>query len=158
MLKNNQNDNNKRTTEDSSSKAINLVGSATTIQGKLATESDVRIDGRIEGDLHTHTKVVLGEGGVIEGHVYCESSDISGQVKGNVYCTELLKLQASAKVEGDIITKRMAVEKGAMFNGQCTMKEQVEFPDQAKNNPKQSANESSLNQQAIGNAQKKSKS
>ncbi len=158
MLKNNQQENKNRTTEDSSSKAINLVGSATTIQGKLTTESDVRIDGRIDGDLHTHTKVVLGQGGVIEGHVYCESSDVSGQIKGNVYCTELLKLQASAKVEGDIITKRMAVEKGAMFNGQCTMKEQVEFPDQTKTNTKQGAKETASNQQDIGKAQKESQS
>lgn len=158
MLKNSQQDNKNRTSEDSSSKAINLVGSATTIQGKLTTESDVRVDGRIEGDLHTHTKVVLGESGIIEGHVYSESSDISGQVKGNVYCTELLKLQASAKIEGDIITKRMAVEKGAMFNGQCTMKEQVEFPDQAKTQTKQAPTESSSNQQNIGKAQKESKS
>lgn len=158
MLKNNQQENKNRSTDDSSSKAINLVGSATTIQGKLTTESDVRVDGRIEGDLHTQTKVVLGEGGVIEGHVYCESSDISGQVKGNIYCIELLKLQATSRIEGDITTKRMAVEKGAMFNGQCTMKEQVEFPNQGKSESKQSTKEHSSNQQNLGKAQEGSKS
>lgn len=135
MLRSNQSNNKNRPADDNSSKAINLVGSATTIKGELTTESNIRIDGRIEGNLHTHTKVVLGEGGVIQGHVYCESADVSGRIEGNVYCKELLTLQATAKIDGDIATKRMVVEKGAMFNGNCSMQEQVTFPDQSGTKP-----------------------
>lgn len=157
MFKNNQEDKS-RNGEDSSSKAINLVGSATTIQGEVTTETDIRIDGRVEGNIYTHTKIVLGEGGIINGNVYCESADISGQINGNLYCKELLKLQSTSKIQGDIITKRMVVEKGSMFNGQCTMKEQVEFPEEAKTKSKQSSSESASNQKNIGKVQQGSKS
>ena len=155
MLRNNATENKNRQPDDSSSKAINLVGSTTTIKGEVHTESDIRIDGRIEGDLHTQTKVVLGESGVVQGHVYCESADISGRITGNIYCKELLKLQASAKIDGDISTKRMVVEKGAMFNGQCTMQEQVAFPQQPTSKGKHQAPENSSSKQPLDKAQSK---
>ena len=130
MFNNNQSEGKGKSAEDSTSKAINLVGSGTTIKGVLTTESDIRVDGRIEGDIHTYTKIVLGKGGVIDGNLYCESADLSGQISGNVYCKELMKLQATTQVDGDILTKRLVVEKGAVFNGQCTMQDQVTFPEQ----------------------------
>ena len=150
MFSNNQGEGKGRSAEDSSSKAINLVGSATTIKGEVTTESDIRVDGRIEGDLHTHTKIVLGEGGVIEGNVYCESADLSGQVSGNIYCKELLKLQATTQVQGDILTKRAVVEKGAVFNGQCTMQDQITFPDQPGAQAKEASGQSSAKSNNLG--------
>lgn len=143
MFKNNQAENKTRTGEDNSSKLINLVGSATTIQGEISTESDIRVDGRIDGNIHTHTKLVLGEGGVIKGNVYCESADISGQIQGDVYCRELLKLQATTQIQGDINTKRMVLEKGVTFSGHCNMQDQVTFPEQPNAGDQQSTTSSS---------------
>ena len=137
MFSNNQGEGKGRSAEDSSSKAINLVGSATTIKGEVTTESDIRVDGRIEGDL-------------IEGNVYCESADLSGQVSGNIYCKELLKLQATTQVQGDILTKRAVVEKGAVFNGQCTMQDQISFPDQQGAQAKEASAQSSAKSNNLG--------
>ena len=59
--------------------------------------------------------------GVIEGEVICQSSDIEGTVIGKINCQDLLSLKATAKLNGDIITKKLAIEPGAVFTGNCSM-------------------------------------
>ncbi len=51
----------------------------------------------------------------------CQSSDIEGTVKGKINCQDLLSLKATAKLDGDIITKKLAIEPGAEFTGNCNM-------------------------------------
>ena len=54
-------------------------------------------------------------------------------MKGNVYIKELLYLKEKSKVDGDIHTKRLVVDKGAQFNGQCKMGADVEPKEHAEN-------------------------
>jgi cytoskeletal protein CcmA (bactofilin family) len=63
----------------------------------------------------------VGQSGVIEGEVTCQSSDIEGTVLGRVNCQDLLSLKATAKLQGDINTKKLAIEPGAVFTGNCSM-------------------------------------
>ncbi|MCB0769877.1 MAG: polymer-forming cytoskeletal protein, partial [Flavobacteriales bacterium] len=66
-------------------------------------------------------RVIVGQTGVIEGEVVCQSSDIEGTVIGKVNCQDLLSLKATAKLQGDINTKKLAIEPGAVFTGNCSM-------------------------------------
>lgn len=117
--------------EENASNSINLIGAGTSIKGEIKTENDIRIDGTIQGNVITNSKIVLGEQAKVQGDVYCLSGDLSGYVEGNVYTKDVLHLKASSKINGDIHTKRLVVEKDAIFNGKCEMKEQVSF-DQGK--------------------------
>ena len=58
---------------------------------------------------------------MIEGEVHCQSSDVEGTVTGKVNCQDLLSLKATAKLQGDINTKKLAIEPGAVFTGNCSM-------------------------------------
>ncbi len=115
------------------SNSINLIGATTTINGEVDTESDIRIDGKVNGDINSKAKVVLGESGRVEGNLYCQNADLTGQVQGNVYIKDLLYLKEKSKVDGDIHTKRLVVDKGAQFNGQCKMGEAVQPKEHAEN-------------------------
>jgi cytoskeletal protein CcmA (bactofilin family) len=53
--------------------------------------------------------------------VVCQSADIEGTVLGKVNCQDLLSLKATAKLHGDINTKKLAIEPGAVFTGNCSM-------------------------------------
>ena len=64
---------------------------------------------------------MLGPAGVIEGNVVCRDADIAGTLKAKISVSQLLSLKASAKLKGDIITNKLAIEPGASFTGSCSM-------------------------------------
>lgn len=110
---------NKNQNLDASS--VNLIGNGTKIVGDIQSAGDVRIDGLLTGNIVTTGKFVLGPNGVVDGNVTSGNADISGEVKGKVNISEMLSLKASAKVSGDIITGKLAIEPGAIFTGTCNM-------------------------------------
>ncbi|WP_297089155.1 polymer-forming cytoskeletal protein [uncultured Draconibacterium sp.] len=110
-----------RTFGDTPDQAINILGDGTTIKGDITANSDIRIDGQLVGNLEAKGRVVVGPKGKIEGKVSCNNVEIAGFIKGKVKVEELLNMKASAKIEGDIIAGKLAVEPGAVFTGTCAM-------------------------------------
>jgi len=107
--------------DTSQSNAINLIGPGTEITGDINSNSDVRVDGTLNGNLTSKGKVVIGETGKVKGEINCKNSDVSGKIEGKMTIGELLSLKPSALVDGDIITNKVSIEPGARFNGNCDM-------------------------------------
>jgi len=105
----------------SDSSAYNKIGAGTEITGDIKSKGDIRIDGTIKGSLHSEGKVVVGESGVVEGDITCQNADVEGTIKANINVAELLSLKATAKLIGEITTKKLAIEPGAIFSGHCSM-------------------------------------
>ena len=57
----------------------------------------------------------------IKGIVNCANAEILGLLEGKITCSQQLSLRASGKVIGDVHTKTLIVEPGALFNGTCAM-------------------------------------
>ena len=106
---------------NSENPSVNLIGAGTIIDGDVTTNGDIRIDGSLTGSITVKGKLVIGVSGSIEGEAICQNADISGTIKGKIAVSELLSLKASAKLTGDIITNKIAVEPGAVFSGSCSM-------------------------------------
>lgn len=100
---------------------INQIGTGTEITGDVITNSDIRFDGTLVGNLKTKGKVVIGETGSIKGIIECKNSVLEGKLEGKITVTELLTLKSTCVLTGDIITRRLAIEPGAKFSGNCTM-------------------------------------
>jgi len=107
--------------ETETTTAINLIGAGTEITGDVNSNGDIRIDGSLKGNLKTAGKVVIGETGKVSGEIDCKNSEVLGEVHGKVQVSELLSLKATAKIFGDIITKKLAIEPGSKFTGNCKM-------------------------------------
>ena len=103
----------------------NMIAHGTIFEGDLKSEGDFRIEGAIKGTLITKGKVVIGSTGAVEGNLVCKNADIEGQVKGKLTVSDTLSLRASAHVDGDVQTGKLAVEPGATFNAHCQMKGSV---------------------------------
>lgn len=101
----------------------NRINEGTTIKGDIDSKGFFRIDGTIEGNVTTPSKVVLGRNGTINGNLTCENADIEGTLIGNLKVTSLLTLRSSAVIEGDVAVGKLIVETGAVFNATCAMKE-----------------------------------
>ena len=82
---------------------------------------DIRIDGTLIGKANANGRVVIGTTGNVDGEIICQNADVSGSVKGQVNIAELLHLKATAKLLGDIITGKLAIDPGATFSGTCSM-------------------------------------
>ena len=65
--------------------------------------------------------MALGHQSHVQGNILAQNADIEGEVKGKLEIAELLVLKATAVINGDIITGKMVVEPGAVFNGTCKM-------------------------------------
>jgi cytoskeletal protein CcmA (bactofilin family) len=100
---------------------INSIMEGTSIEGEIKSDSNLRIDGKVKGTINVRGRLIVGQTGVIEGEVTCQSSDIEGTLLGKVNCQDLLSLKATAKLHGDINTKKLAIEPGAVFTGNCSM-------------------------------------
>ncbi len=109
------------TINNSETPSVNLIGAGTIIEGDVTTNGDIRIDGSLIGKVTVKGKLVIGVSGSIDGEAICQNADVSGMLKGKITVTELLSLKASAKLTGDIITNKIAVEPGALFSGSCSM-------------------------------------
>jgi cytoskeletal protein CcmA (bactofilin family) len=102
-------------------KAMTMIGQGTSVQGDMASDGDIRVDGGVKGALNSRSKIVVGNTGTVEGDLYCQNATIEGRVKGNIHVQELLILSKTAFVDGDILMKKLVVEEGARFNGKCSM-------------------------------------
>lgn len=117
---------NSKTNSDSSKGSVgsgmpNHINSDTVIEGTIKAAGNLRIDGKLTGTLECKGRVVVGASGLIEGDIRCENAEIEGTINANITVSELLSLKSSAKVQGDIVTKKLAIEPGATFTGSCSM-------------------------------------
>ena len=103
----------------------NTIAQGTTFNGDLVSEGDFRVEGLINGSLHTSGKVVIGKTGSVEGVLSCKNADVEGKFKGNLIVSGTLSLRASAHIEGDVQIEQLSVEPGATFNASCVMKGSV---------------------------------
>jgi cytoskeletal protein CcmA (bactofilin family) len=99
----------------------NRISHGTTIEGDLSSDGGFRIDGTILGSVRTAAKVVVGKDGIITGQLECKNADIEGSFSGKLIVHGLLTLKATASIDGDVVTNKLAVEPGAHFNATCKM-------------------------------------
>src|SRR5258706_11598316 len=98
-----------------------LISSGTTLKGDLSSNSDLRIDGTVIGNINSSAKIVIGASGVVEGDINGTQADIVGKVSGNIRAKELLQLRGESIVTGNLYAGKLQVEPSATFNGQCHM-------------------------------------
>ena len=99
----------------------NSIGNGTIIKGDIESNGDFRIDGELTGTIRTKGKVVIGTTGKVDGEVICQNADVEGIANANMTVSELLTLKATAKLNGDVTTSKLAIEPGAQFLGSCKM-------------------------------------
>lgn len=104
-----------------------------TVEGNLNIAASALITGRIratncaihglsEGQVECDQNLELGKGGKITADVMAGNGIvIAGEIKGNIKCGGRLHLTQSANVKGNIRSRSIVIEPGAIFNGKCSM-------------------------------------
>lgn len=99
----------------------NQIEQGTKIKGDIITHGNIRLDGEIDGNILSESKVVLGASCKMVGNLKAQNAEISGEVKGEIEIADLLVLKPTAIISGQIKSTKMVVEEGAVFNGTCNM-------------------------------------
>ncbi|MGQ0666384.1 MAG: bactofilin family protein [Nitrospiraceae bacterium] len=105
----------------SESENFTFLGKGVDFKGVLNFDGTVRVDGRLEGEIHTTGTLIVGEHAVIKGTISAGVLMTSGKINGTVTATERIQLLKPAVLIGDIRTPAIAIEDGAHFHGMCDM-------------------------------------
>jgi len=98
-----------------------VLSSDLTITGNLKTAGDIQVEGTVEGDIRAHL-LTVGEGATIRGECTADDVVVNGRIVGRVRGLKV-RLTSTARVEGDIIHKTIAIESGAHFEGSVQRQE-----------------------------------
>jgi cytoskeletal protein CcmA (bactofilin family) len=99
--------------------ALTFLGKGTKFKGTLTFEGTVRIDGRLEGEIHTKGTVIIGEAAIVEGDVDAATVISGGKVTGNLIASKKVELLAPGSFIGAVKTPLLSLEEGVTFSGNC---------------------------------------
>ncbi|BCA54699.1 hypothetical protein W02_18390 [Nitrospira sp. KM1] len=101
--------------------SITLLAKGVQLRGEIRVEGTVRIDGRLEGEIHTKGQVIIGEDGLVQGTISAGTVVSSGRIKANVTALERVQLLKTATLIGEIHAPLLMMEEGAKLQGLTDM-------------------------------------
>lgn len=101
--------------------AASLIAQNVVLDGDLASDGDVQLDGVIRGDVRVE-RLTIGETGAVEGAIIAEAVEVRGRVTGAI-AAKTVRLFDTARVDGDVTHEQLAVEAGAHFSGRSIAQE-----------------------------------
>ncbi|OEU53818.1 MAG: hypothetical protein BA861_10125 [Desulfobacterales bacterium S3730MH5] len=111
-----------------------FLGPETTLEGKLAFEGIVRLDGHFTGTIESKDgMMIVGEKAVINADILVHTAKVSGEVSGNIRATSRIELHPPARVFGELSAPVVVIDAGVVFRGNCTMNPDDNEPGKAVN-------------------------
>ena len=101
--------------------AVTIISSGVIVEGKLSSNGNVRIDGTVNGDITANGNLTIGNQGEVTGEVHAQIITVGGKISGTITAHEKIILESTSLLKGDIITKILVVEEGAVFEGKSSM-------------------------------------
>lgn len=102
-----------------------FVGKGVEFKGVISYSGTVRIDGYLDGEIHTDGVLLIGEEAVIQAKVTAGTIVCKGKITGDIAAKERVKLRAPAVFNGSMKTPMLSMEDGVLFNGGLEMSQGV---------------------------------
>lgn len=99
-----------------------IIGPSVHLEGNFTGQGNVQVAGSLSGSLQTSGGVQVEKGARVNANINAKIISIAGEVHGDVKAGERLELAASARLFGNIETRVLVIEEGAVLNGKCNMK------------------------------------
>ena len=94
--------------------------------GTAASATDLRIDCPTAGSIHYSGSVTVGPQGAVSGGIRAKIIVVEGEVIGDLYADDAIRIVSGARVNGDVQAQRVAVAGGAQLRGRITMRRSPE--------------------------------
>jgi cytoskeletal protein CcmA (bactofilin family) len=103
-------------------RGISRISSGIRINGEISGNDDLYIDGQAEGQFHfPESKVTVGPNGKVKANVVAREIVVEGTVIGDLKASAGVQLGGSSRVQGSLITPRIAIDDGAKLRGKVEM-------------------------------------
>ncbi len=108
-------------TNSGGSGQTSIIAKGCKFEGTVAIQGTFRIEGEFKGDIGVPENMVIGKSGVVNAACKVKNAIIGGELYGNIEAENKIELQSGSRVEGDIKTKRLVIDEGVFFEGNCSM-------------------------------------
>lgn len=98
-----------------------FLGRGVDFKGVVNFDGTVRIDGRLEGEIHTKGTLIIGEHAVIKGIITAGTIVSGGKIQANITAIDKIQLLKTGILIGDVRSPAFCMEDGARFQGMCDM-------------------------------------
>lgn len=102
-------------------RSTSILAQGCTFKGEVTIQGIFRVEGEFDGTVRTPEQLVVGKTGVVRGDIHVKNAIIGGKVVGNITAEAKIELQSGSHVEGDIRTRRLVIDEGVFFEGNCSM-------------------------------------
>jgi cytoskeletal protein CcmA (bactofilin family) len=97
------------------------VGKTIVIKGKLKSDEDLIVSGRIEAEISSSKALLVENSGIIKANVRVKSARISGVLVGNITAEERVEIAPDGRMVGDLTAPKIIINDGAAFRGRIDM-------------------------------------
>ena len=104
---------------ESNDRPKTIIGEDVEITGSIKSESNIQLDGKLNGDITCAGSATIGNTSVIKGNLSVECVTVYGQVSGNIIAKDKVEMKSTARINGDIRARRLTVEDGVTFVGKA---------------------------------------
>jgi cytoskeletal protein CcmA (bactofilin family) len=108
--------------KNNNSTSDNYIVEGSEIKGNIKAVSNIRIDGRLEGNVNTARKLILGNTGFLKGDVICQNALIEGIMEGSLTVADKLELRSGSKINGNIVSSKLILEENCHISGSMKLK------------------------------------
>jgi cytoskeletal protein CcmA (bactofilin family) len=100
---------------------IAFVGKGVEFKGIITYNGTVRIDGQLDGEIHTDGTLLVGEDAVLTAKVSAGTVISKGRITGDISAKEKVRLLSPAILNGSVKAPTISMEEGVLFNGSIEM-------------------------------------
>ncbi len=94
------------------------IGASIVIKGEVSGSEPLFINGTVEGLVHCpEHRVTIGRNSTVKADIQAREVAVMGSVKGNIHCSDLVDLRAESNIQGEIVTRRIRIDDGAVLKG-----------------------------------------
>jgi len=104
---------------------LTVVEEGMTLEGDIVSEENVRVRGRIDGNVATSGSVVIEPRGWIRGEVTADNLILEGNLEGRATVAHKFELRATGRMRGDIKAAVVAIAEEAFLQGKVLATERI---------------------------------
>ncbi len=109
----------KKNTKQAEAEINTVIGENTTFEGIITTESSLKVEGTVKGDIRSSGHVIVGTKGFVDGNINAGNLYVAGKINGDVNVQQKTQFVSGGYLHGNIISNDISMEIGSMIDGMC---------------------------------------
>jgi cytoskeletal protein CcmA (bactofilin family) len=115
----------RRMAADGQNGEVTIVGQGAKLEGTVVSAGSLRIDGQVKGQVNADGDVMLSPQSQVEADIRAQNVSVAGRFKGSIVVKGRAEINRGGRVDGNVTSKTLVVEEGAIFQGQSIMDQQA---------------------------------